>query len=176
MKKLLILFFIHFSIFIMAQSTFYNIPLNDINGDPINLFDFQGKMIMVVNVASKCGFTNQYEDLELLYQKYKEDLIIIGVPCNQFGNQEPGNSEEIKVFCTKKYNVSFILTEKLEVKGKNQHPLYEWLTKKELNLKKNSSVKWNFQKYLINRNGEYLDYFFSTTKPKSKKIINIIEQ
>ena len=176
MRKLLILFFIHFSIFIMAQSTFYNIPLNDINGDPINLFDFQGKMIMVVNVASKCGFTSQYEDLELLYQKYKEDLIIIGVPCNQFCNQEPGNSEEIKAFCTKKYNVSFILTEKLEVKGKNQHPLYEWLTNKELNLKKNSSVKWNFQKYLINRNGEYLDYFFSTTKPKSKKIINLIEQ
>ena len=169
-----------FGIFSTASSNYsklaYDFRFNGIDGGFVDLNNYKNKIIVVVNVASRCGFTSQYEDLELLYQKYKEDLIIIGVPCNQFGNQEPGNSEEIKAFCTKKYNVSFILTEKLEVKGKNQHPLYEWLTNKELNLKKNSSVKWNFQKYLINRNGEYLDYFFSTTKPKSKKIINLIEQ
>tara|TARA_B100000809_G_C15139882_1_gene532629 strand:+ start:527 stop:1090 length:564 start_codon:yes stop_codon:yes gene_type:complete len=148
----------------------YNISINNIDGESINLDDYKGKFILFVNVASECGFTPQYKELQELYNIYKEDLIIIGLPCNQFGKQEPGNAEEIKSFCSKNYGVTFLITEKIDVKGDKQHPLYSWLTSKEINGVKSSSVKWNFQKYLIGRNGELIDYYYSITSPLSKKI------
>ncbi len=154
---------------IYAESI-YDIKINTIDGDEINLKSFKGKKILIVNVASKCGFTKQYTQLEELYKTYKNKLIIIGVPCNQFGGQEPGTSQEIVEFCSNNFNISFILSEKIKVKGDEQHPLYSWLCSKEKNGNKNSTVKWNFQKYLIDENGKLIDYFYSVTQPLSNKI------
>jgi len=148
----------------------YNIEINSLQNPPIHLSDFKGKYILFVNVASKCGFTPQYKDLEELHKTYQDKIVVIGVPCNQFGKQEPGYSSEIEEFCEVNYGVSFLITEKIDVKGENQHPLYAWLTSKKLNNKKNSSVKWNFQKYLLSPKGELVDYYFSITKPLSSKI------
>ena len=149
----------------------YNIEINSLQNTPILLSDFKDKYVLFVNVASKCGFTPQYKDLEELHKTYKDKIVVIGVPCNQFGKQEPGSSSEIEEFCEVNYGVSFLITEKNDVKGKNQHPLYTWLTSKKFNNKKNSSVKWNFQKYLVSPEGELIDYYFSITKPLSSKII-----
>ena len=129
----------------------YNIKIKSLQGNPINFSDFKNKYILFVNVASKCGFTPQYEDLEKLYKEHKEQIIVIGVPCNQFGKQEPGNASEIEEFCEINYGVSFLMTEKIDVKGEYQHPLYAWLTTKSFNGNKSSSVKWNFQKYLVDK-------------------------
>lgn len=148
----------------------YDIKIDSLQGKPIKFSDFKNKYILFVNVASKCGFTPQYEDLETLSKTYKDNLIVIGVPCNQFGKQEPGNADEIQEFCEVNYGVSFLITEKVDVKGDNQHPLYTWLTSKKMNGKKSSSVKWNFQKYLVDKDGKLIDYYFSITKPLSKKI------
>ncbi|WP_181897254.1 glutathione peroxidase [Lutibacter oceani] len=156
----------------IQQSSLYDISINSITGEPINLKNFKGKKILFVNTASECGFTGQYEDLEKLYKTYKDKLVVIGVPCNQFGGQEPGTLSEIKTFCEVNYGVTFLMTEKVDVKGENQHPLYAWLTNKDLNGVKSSSVKWNFQKYLIDENGNYIDFYYSITKPMSSKIIN----
>lgn len=154
---------------------FYNIEINSLRNSPILLSNFKGKYILFVNVASKCGFTPQYKELEEMHKKYSDNLVIIGVPCNQFGKQEPGNKEEIEEFCKVNYGVSFLITEKIDVKGANQHPLYTWLTTRELNNKKSSSVKWNFQKYLISPDGKLIDYYISITKPMSSKITKHIK-
>lgn len=148
----------------------YTIGINSLKDTPINLEEFKGKKILFVNVASKCGFTKQYKELQQLSETYKENLVVIGLPCNQFGNQEPGNTSQIESFCTLNYGVTFLITEKIEVKGSNQHPLYSWLTKKTLNSVKSSTVKWNFQKYLVDEQGLLIDYFYSLTKPLSRKI------
>lgn len=148
----------------------YNITINSLTGEPINLNDFKGKKILIVNTASECGFTGQYEGLQELYDTYKDKLVVIGVPCNQFGGQEPGSASDIQSFCKLNYGVTFIMTEKVDVKGDEQHPLYTWLTSKELNGVSNSSIKWNFQKYLIDENGHLIDYYYSITKPNSSKI------
>jgi glutathione peroxidase len=150
----------------------YDIALNSIDGDAINLFDFKGKNILFVNVASECGFTPQYKELQELFDTHQKNLVIIGLPCNQFGKQEPGDAEEIKSFCSKNYGVTFLITEKIDVKGESQHPLYRWLTSKEINGFKSSTVKWNFQKYLIGKNGELIDYYYSITSPLSTKIVS----
>ena len=155
-----------------AQESIYDIQINSITGNKINLSDFKGKKILFVNVASDCGFTKQYKGLEELHQLYKDKLVIIGLPCNQFGEQESGTHEEIVQFCKENYGVSFLLTEKIEVKGEGQHPLYKWLCTKEINGKSNSTVKWNFQKYLLDEKGEFVNYFYSTAKPMSSKIID----
>ncbi|MDT7833414.1 glutathione peroxidase [Flavobacteriaceae bacterium S356] len=152
------------------MSSIYEIPINTLQGKPIHLSDFKGKNMLFVNVASKCGFTPQYKGLQELHNFYKDSLVLIGVPCNQFGKQEPGNANEIQNFCEINYGVTFLMTEKIEVKGKDQHPLYAWLTSKSENGRKSSSVKWNFQKYLIGKEGEFIDYFYSMTNPTSKKI------
>ena len=154
---------------------FYNIEINSLQNSPILLSNFKGKYILFVNVASKCGFTPQYKELEEMHKKHSDNLVIIGVPCNQFGKQEPGNNEEIEEFCKVNYGVSFLITEKIDVKGTNQHPLYTLLTSRELNNKKSSSVKWNFQKYLISPDGKLIDYYFSITKPMSSKITKHIK-
>ena len=154
----------------------YNIKINDLDGNPINLEKFKGKYLLFVNVASKCGFTKQYADLQELYDLYIDNLMVIGVPCNQFGAQEPGSPDEIQTFCKKNYGVTFLMTEKISVKGNNQHPLYNWLTDKSLNGVKNSTVKWNFQKYIVDKDGNLIDYFYSMTRPLSSKITKIIKQ
>ena len=153
----------------------YEIPLNDIKGNPLELSKFKGKYMLFVNVASKCGFTKQYKELQQLYVNNQDKLVVIGVPCNQFGNQEPGNEKQISLFCSEKYNVTFPLTEKLKVRGSEQHMLYAWLTSKFLNGSKNSSVKWNFQKYLVSPDGNLVDYWYSLTSPSSSKITNYLK-
>ena len=157
-----------------AQKSIYDIAINDISGNPIDLNEFKGKYVLFVNVASECGFTSQYAGLEELHQQYKNDLIVIGLPCNQFGGQEPEAEKEIQQFCTKNFGVTFLLTEKIEVKGEGQHQLYKWLTNKTENGKVDTSVKWNFQKYLIDEEGNMLDYFMSSTKPLSDKIVGLL--
>jgi glutathione peroxidase len=159
-----------------AQKSIYDIAINDIAGNSIDLNEFKGKHILFVNVASECGFTPQYEGLEELHQQFKEGLVVIGLPCNQFGGQEPGVEKEIQQFCVKNFGVSFLMTEKIEVKGENKHPIYNWLTEKKINGKSSSSVKWNFQKYIVDGEGDFVNYFYSTTKPMSPKITSILKQ
>ncbi len=152
------------------KSSIYDIEINTIGGKSISLLKFKGKKLLFVNVASECGFTNQYKDLQKLSDTYSDELIVIGSPCNQFGKQEPGDASQIQEFCELNFGVTFLLTEKIDVKGGKQHPLYKWLTTKDLNGKKSSSVKWNFQKYLVDDKGNLIDYYFSITKPMSSKI------
>tara|TARA_B100001146_G_C16164037_1_gene427049 strand:+ start:299 stop:787 length:489 start_codon:yes stop_codon:yes gene_type:complete len=152
------------------SNSIYDIKINDITGEPIKLSDFKDKYVLFVNVASKCGFTDQYKDMQELHEKYKSKLVIIGLPCNQFNNQEPGEESEISQFCQVNYGVTFLLTEKIEVKGENQHPLYKWLTNKNLNGEKSSTVRWNFQKYMIDPSGKLINYWYSITNPLSQKI------
>jgi len=149
----------------------YDIEIKTLQGVVFNWDRCKGKKILIVNTASECGFTNQYEELQKLQKIYSDTLEIIGVPCNQFGKQEPGDADSIDSFCSLNFGVTFPLMEKLDVKGENQHALYAWLTDKKYNGKKSSSVKWNFQKYLIDENGQLIDYYFSMTKPMSKKIL-----
>ncbi len=156
------------------NKSIYDIKIEGIDGGTIDLNQYRGKKILFVNVASKCGFTKQYEGLQELSEKYDDKLVVIGLPCNQFGGQEPGQNNEIKSFCKLNFGVDFPLTDKIDVKGDNQHALYQWLTKKENNGKVNSSVKWNFQKYLVDENGRLIDFFYSTTTPMSTKITKLI--
>jgi glutathione peroxidase len=152
------------------RQSIYDITINAIDGKPISLSEFKGKKILFVNVASECGFTKQYKDLQTLSDTYPDKLVVIGSPCNQFGKQEPGDASQIQEFCELNFGVKFLLTEKIDVKGSKQHPLYKWLTSKDFNGKKSSSVKWNFQKYLVGDKGNLIDYYFSLTKPMSSKI------
>lgn len=175
MKNTILLLMMLFSFSSISQESIYDIKINDIKGNTLDLNKFKGKYILFVNVASKCGFTNQYENLEKIYQKYKQNLIVIGTPCNQFGGQEPGNEIEIQQFCNEEYKITFLLTEKISVKGRYQHNLYRWLTDKKLNGIYSSSVKWNFQKYIVSPNGDLINYFYSTTDPMSPKITSIFK-
>ena len=154
----------------ITSPSLFDIAIKSLDGKPIDLASFKGKYMLFVNVASECGFTKQYKELQQLSDHYAETLVVIGVPCNQFGKQEPGEASQIQTFCERNFGVTFLLTEKIEVKGSKQHPLYQWLTKKEQNGRKNSSVKWNFQKYLVDNEGKLVDYYLSITKPMSSKI------
>lgn len=158
-----------------SQKTAYDFAFKTLIGEkPLSLSEFQGRVILIVNTASKCGFTKQYEGLENIYKKYQaEGLVIIGVPSNDFGAQEPGSSEEISNFCKLNYGVSFPMAAKEVVSGENAHPFYVW-TKSELGF--GTAPKWNFHKYLINRKGALIDYFHSNTAPDSEKIIKAIEK
>ena len=141
---------------------------------PLPLAHFQGKVLLIVNTASKCGFTRQYQSLETLYKTYQDQgLVVIGVPCDDFGHQEPGNAQEIIAFCQKHYGVTFPMTQKVHVKGPNAHPFYVW-AKKTLGF--GSGPKWNFHKYIVNRHGQLTDYFNTLTKPSSKRLIRVLEK
>ena len=144
----------------------YQFNFSQLDGEEISLSQFKGKAILIVNTASFCGLTYHYSGLEKLYQKYKErGLVIIGFPCNQFGKQEPGTSEEIKDFCNLNYDVTFLMSTKVDVNGKNAHPLFKYL-KSELKGKLNDSIKWNFSKFLIDRDGIPFKRFSSTVEPE----------
>ncbi len=157
------------------NKSLHNFTVKDINGEDFDLSSLSGKKVLVVNTASKCGFTPQYEGLQELYEKYGgENFTVIGFPANNFMNQEPGSDDQIKQFCKKNYGVTFPMMSKISVKGKDKHPVYQWLTSKEKNGKMDSKVKWNFQKYMINEDGELVDVAYSRTKPMSDKIVNWI--
>ena len=155
------------------SKTLFDFKINTINGDELNLSTYKGKTVLIVNVASNCGFTKQYDDLQNLYDIYsKKGLVILGIPSNQFGGQEPGSEDEIKDFCKTNFNITFPMTSKYDVKGENAHPIFLW-AKKSFG---NSTVpKWNFHKILVNKNGKIVDTFASFTNPKSNKIIKKIE-
>jgi glutathione peroxidase len=154
-----------------AQSSgFYDFKVKTLEGADFDFSTLKGKKVMVVNTASKCGYTPQYKDLEEMYEKYGNDLVIVGFPANNFANQEPGSASDIRKFCTENYGVSFPMMEKISVKGDDMHPLYKWLTSKERNGVMDSEVKWNFQKYLIDENGKLVDVLYSKDKPSSDKV------
>ena len=177
-KKIIIyILIIMFSFLNMSMSenskTFYDFKINSINGEELNLSSFNGKTILLVNVASKCGFTKQYDDLQKLYEDYREKgLVVVGIPSNQFGGQEPGTETEIKNFCETNFNINFPMTSKYDVKGDNAHPVYIWAKE---TYGKSTVPKWNFHKILINKNGKVEDTFASFTRPLSNKIIKKLE-
>lgn len=158
------------------KNSIHTFTVEDINGNSFDLSSLKGKKVMLVNTASKCGLTPQYEKLEALYQQYKDqNFVIVGFPANNFMWQEPGTNDEIKAFCQKNYGVSFPMMAKISVKGKNQHPLYAFLTQKAKNGVVDSSVKWNFQKYLIDENGVLVDVIAPRTQPDDIKILTWIK-
>lgn len=158
-------------------SSVYDIALLGLDGKtPINLAQYKGKKILFVNTASKCGYTPQYEDLEKLYLQMGDKLVIIGCPCNQFMDQEPGTAAEIAEFCQKNYGVTFPISEKLNVKGNNQHSLYKWLCNKSQNGALDATVGWNFNKFLINENGNLVGYFPSSVKPMDAELLEAINK
>lgn len=157
------------------KQSFYSFTIPALTGDSsIAMADFKGKKILIVNVASKCGYTYQYEGLEKLSNQYKDKLVVIGFPCNQFLGQEPGSAEKIEEFCRLTYGVSFPMTQKIDVLGKNQHPIYKWLTSKSSNGKEDYKVSWNFNKFLLDEEGNLIAYFGSKTKPLSQEIIGLL--
>lgn len=159
------------------QKSFYDFTVKTIDGKDLSLSTFKGKKVLVVNVASKCGFTPQYAKLQELYTKYGNDnFVIIGFPANNFLHQEPGSNEEIKQFCTLNYGVTFPMMAKISVKGKDIAPLYKWLTQKSENGVEDASVSWNFQKFLIDENGNWIASFSPNIDPLSEKIISKITQ
>mgnify|MGYP006104530423 FL=1 len=167
--KNIIISVILYTMSINAQTNIYDISINSIDDELIDLNQYKGKNVIFVNVASYCGYTGQYAELQELQETY-DDLEIIGIPCNQFLFQEPKSQSEIKQFCSANFGVTFMMTEKINVKGKNQHDLYKWLTNKELNGSEDSYVKWNFQKYLVNKKGEFVKYFPPRMSPLSEDI------
>jgi len=157
-----------------AETPLSEIPVKDIDGKERMLGEFKGKAILIVNVASKCGYTSQYEGLEKLYQQHKgEGLVIAGFPCNQFFGQEPGSNEDIKAFCSERYGVSFPMFAKLDVKGPGQHPLFKALTGEGSPLP--GKVSWNFNKFLVGPDGLYREHYLSGTEPDSEELISAIE-
>ena len=145
----------------------YDYSAETLSGQPAPLVDYQGKVVLIVNTASKCGFTPQYEGLEALYRKYEDKgLVVLGFPCNQFGAQEPGNAEEIQSFCSLTYDVTFPMFAKIDVNGPKAHPLYEYLKHEKKGLLGSEGIKWNFTKFLVGRDGEVMERFAPTTKPE----------
>jgi len=175
MKTIKLMFLISLMTFSLTgvgqTSGFYDFKVKTLEGKDFDFSTLKGKKVMIVNTASKCGFTPQYEDLENLYEQYGQKLVIIGFPANNFLNQEPGSASEIREFCTQNYGVTFPMMEKISVKGSDMAPLYKWLTSKEKNGVMDSEVKWNFQKYLIDENGKLVDVIYSKEKPGSDKVL-----
>jgi glutathione peroxidase len=151
--------------------------LNSIDGQPSALSQYKGKVVMIVNVASYCGYTPQYAGLEALYEKYKDKgFVILGFPANNFGEQEPDSNAEIKTFCTRKYNVSFPMFAKISVKGEDKHPLYQFLTDKKANPATGGEVQWNFTKFLVGKDGKVVARFESAVTPESGEVVSAVEK
>ena len=151
------------------KKSIYEYSVKDINGQDIILNQYKGKVLLIVNVASKCGFTPQYTGLEEIFEEYKGEVVVLGFPCNQFGQQEPGNAEEIKNFCSLSYDVKFPLFQKIDVNGPETHPLYEFLKEAKPGILGTEGIKWNFTKFLVNRNGEVVKRYAPNDKPESIK-------
>lgn len=179
-KEKLLTFFavLTVSVSLTAQSSgFYDFKVKTLEGDNFDFSSLKGKKVMIVNVASKCGNTPQYKDLQAMYKDYQDDnFIVIGFPANNFMHQEPGTASEIRKFCTDNYGVTFPIMEKISVKGDDIHPLYKWLTSKEKNGVRDSEVSWNFQKYLIDEKGNLVDVIPPKEKPASEKVIAWISE
>ena len=156
-----------------SMKSFYDLQLNDINGDEIDLQSFRGKKVLLVNVASKCGYTDQYADLQELYETHGDKLEIIGIPCNDFGRQEPGSANEIQKFCKLNYGVTFTLAEKQKIKSKPMSGIYQWLSDPSLNGWNSSLPSWNFCKYVINESGELTHFFKSGVDPNGREILDL---
>ncbi len=157
--------------------TFYDLSIKSIDGkSTINFSSFKGKKVLCVNTASMCGFTKQYEGLEKLYEKYKNNLVVIAFPSNQFGEQEPWEAKRIEEFCKGRYNVSFPMTEKIIIKGDSANVIYKWLSQKETNGNKDINIRWNFGKFLISEKGKFIEYFPSDVEPDDQKLISLIEK
>ncbi|KAA6337295.1 Hydroperoxy fatty acid reductase gpx1 [termite gut metagenome] len=162
---------------IAQEKNLYSFTVKAIDGSDLALSVFQGKKVLIVNVASKCGLTPQYEKLQVLYEKYHDkDFVILGFPANNFGAQEPGTNEEIFAFCTSTYQVTFPMMSKISVKEEDMDPLYEWLTQKELNGKEDAPVTWNFQKFMIDENGNWVGFAEPKTDPFAEEIVEWIEK
>ena len=160
----------------MAKETIYQFKVEDLSGDTFDFSTLKGKKILVVNTASECGLSPQYEQLQAIYEKYKDkNFVIVGFPANNFGAQEPGSNSEIATFCQQNYGVSFPMMAKISVKGEDMHPVYQFLTQKAKNGLQDSEVQWNFQKYLINENGELVKVVSPRTLPTDAEIVNWIE-
>lgn len=155
--------------------SFFDFTVKTIDGEDLDLSQLKGKKVLVVNTASECGLTPQYEQLEALYQQYGDQCEVIGFPCNDFGAQEPGSNEQIKSFCTKNYGVSFSIMDKISVKGTAMHPLYKWLLDESKKKKQLDEVKWNFQKFLINEEGQHVKTIEPTVEPTSSEIVEWIK-
>lgn len=160
----------------MDNSSIHSFTVNSIDGGKIDFSNFKGKKILVVNTASECGYTPQYAGLQELYEEYKDQLVIVGFPANNFGGQEPGNNDEIKAFCSKNYGVTFPMAAKVSVKGDDIAPIFYWLTHKEENKVMNAEIKWNFTKFLLNENGELLAKFDSSVEPMNEEMLDAIEK
>lgn len=159
------------------DKTVHDFTVKDIMGNEVSLSDYEGKTLLIVNVASKCGLTPQYEDLQALYNQYKDQgLVVLGFPANNFMGQEPGSNEQINSFCTQKFGVTFPMFSKISVKGRDMHPLYEFLTKKENNGVVDAPVKWNFQKFLINKDGELVCSFSPRERVNDSKFLKVIKK
>ena len=166
-----------FCMCLLAASSVYDFSLNSIDGQAAPLGAYKGKVLLLVNVASKCGFTPQYTALEALYEKYKDQgLVVIGFPANNFMAQEPGTNEEIKTFCSRKYNVTFPMYSKISVKGDDKAPIYQFLTDKGVNPNTGGEIKWNFTKFLVARDGTVISRFEPAVKPDSPEVIAAIEK
>jgi len=162
---------------VFAASSVYDFTLNSIDGQAAPLSGYHGKVLLLVNVASKCGFTPQYEQLEAIYEKYKDKgLVVIGFPANNFMAQEPGTNEEIKQFCSRKYNVTFPMYSKISVKGDDKAPLYQFLTDKSANPSTGGEIKWNFTKFLVGRDGKIVARFEPAVKPDAPQVVEAIEK
>lgn len=159
----------------LMSKTIYDYKVEGVDGKEINFADYKGKKILIVNTASECGFTPQYADLEKLSQEYKDKLVVVGFPANNFGGQEPGSNIEIGAFCQKNYGVTFPLAAKVSVKGDDIAPIFKYLTNKDLNGLKNTSILWNFTKFLVDENGKLIDTFVSTTKPTDNAITKYLK-
>jgi glutathione peroxidase len=158
-----------------AANSIHAFKIKSIEGKEIDFAKYKGKKILVVNTASKCGYTPQYEALQKVYEQYKDKLVIVGFPCNQFGGQEPGTADEIQTFCKKNYGVTFPLTEKIDVKGDNINPIYKWLCTKSENGVLDATITWNFNKFLLDENGKLLAYFPSKVTPDSEEILKFLK-
>ena len=161
-----------FSPAVSQTRSIYDFKVAGLDGDTIDFAQFKGKKILIVNTASKCGFTPQYEDLEKLYKTYKDKLVIVGFPANNFFSQEPGSNETISEFCKKNYGVSFPMAAKISVKGKNIAPIYKWLCDKEENGVMDAKISWNFNKFLLDETGKIIAHFKSAVKPMSEEIVS----
>ena len=170
--KLLLSILLMTSMTALNAQSIHGFTVKSIDGKDIKMSSFKGKKILIVNTASKCGYTPQYESLEKVYEQYKDKLVIIGFPCNQFGGQEPGSNEEIVDFCKKNYGVTFPLADKVDVKGENTAAIYQWLTQKSKNGVVDATISWNFNKFLLDENGKMIAYYPSNVKPDSDAILS----